>query len=274
VDTQSQHRAVLFGHLFVTLPAIAAILMVAFLGFFFFGPDLLTLYVLAGVTVGFAWCTLFVPRWKRWLIEGGAEENEVEHLLRSTNFAWPTGPVGLIAFHTTLAMMCAVHFGPWLVGRWFAWVVPLTGVSTTTFAGDYYLQHLELVSIIPAAIVGYLVSQRLQPLATRAWVLPTLFLLYKILTFRSASASVLFPTSPSSVLSYFFVVQRSMPSLSDLHDFRGVDPVRVAQQMTVVAPFYSGLAYSIGALAAKHDLLGKIVGTSTAGCPTQSRFSK
>jgi hypothetical protein len=37
--------------------------------------------------------------------------------------------------------------------------------------------------------------------------------------------------------------------------FGGVDPIRIAQQMTVVAPFYSGLAYSVGALAGKHHLL-------------------
>jgi len=40
--------------------------------------------------------------------------------------------------------------------------------------------------------------------------------------------------------------------------FGGVDPVRVAQQMFVVAPFYAGLAYSIGALAERHNLLKRL----------------
>jgi hypothetical protein len=41
--------------------------------------------------------------------------------------------------------------------------------------------------------------------------------------------------------------------------FGGVDPVRVAQQMFVVAPFYAGLAYSIGALAERHNVLNRLL---------------
>ena len=43
------------------------------------------------------------------------------------------------------------------------------------------------------------------------------------------------------------------------YDFRGSDPVRVAAQMTVVAPFYSGVAYSIGALTKKRKVLERII---------------
>jgi len=55
---------------------------------------------------------------------------------------------------------------------------------------------------------------------------------------------------------YFFVIQRRIPTFTP--GFGGVDPIRVALQMTVVAPFYSGLAYSVGALAGKHALLEQI----------------
>jgi hypothetical protein len=36
------------------------------------------------------------------------------------------------------------------------------------------------------------------------------------------------------------------------------DPVRVLAQMTITAPFYAGIAYSLGALASKHQLLTKL----------------
>jgi len=48
-------------------------------------------------------------------------------------------------------------------------------------------------------------------------------------------------------------------------DFGGVDPIRVALQISTVAPFYSGIAYTAGALAAKHNLLKRVFGHS----PTQ-----
>jgi hypothetical protein len=40
----------------------------------------------------------------------------------------------------------------------------------------------------------------------------------------------------------------------------GADPVRVAEQIAVIAPFYAGLAYSAGAIAGAHDLLKRMFG--------------
>ena len=49
--------------------------------------------------------------------------------------------------------------------------------------------------------------------------------------------------------------------------FGGVDPFRVAEQIKVVALFYAGVAYSMGALAASHNLLGKFLGHSRSVQP-------
>ena len=59
---------------------------------------------------------------------------------------------------------------------------------------------------------------------------------------------------------YFFVIQRRMPTFA--LGFGGVDPIRVAEQINVVAPFYAGLAYSAGANAETNDLLKRIFGNS------------
>jgi hypothetical protein len=164
----------------------------------------------------------------------------------------------LFALHTTIAAICALRIGPWLVGRWFAWILPLSGsTSPTGFTAysDYYLQHLELVSILPALAAGYVVCRYFQRLSTSAWILPTIILLYKLLTFADPHASVLF-ADPLSRFSYYFVIVRVSPTFSDL---RGSDPIRVWEQMSVVAPFYSGLAYSIGALVKSHNILERII---------------
>jgi len=132
-------------------------------------------------------------------------------------------------------------------------------MSTRTPTGDDYLQHFEMASIVPALVVGYVLSRHLGRLAACAWILPTVVLAYKLVTFTEPYVSILAPHS-STRFSYFFVIQRSMPTLTP--GFGGVDPVRVAQQMTVVAPFYAGLAYSIGALAARHNVSKKFLGPS------------
>jgi len=36
------------------------------------------------------------------------------------------------------------------------------------------------------------------------------------------------------------------------------DPVRVLAQISITAPFYAGVAYSLGALVSKHQLLIKL----------------
>src|SRR5438046_1217457 len=113
--------------------------------------------------------------------------------------------------------------------------------TPSRFAADYWLQHLELVSIVPALLVGYVSCRYLRRMAVCAWILPTAILCYKLLTFTDPHASVL-TTDPWSRFSYYFVSEKFMPTL---YEVRGSDPIRVAAQLTLVAPFYSGVAYSI-----------------------------
>jgi hypothetical protein len=91
--------------------------------------------------------------------------------------------------HTYVAYACAIHLSAWLVFHWFGWVIPILHVWTSTPATDWYLQHLELMTILPALMVGYLNVARFLPntirnfmheghhsIATWTWILPTLVL--------------------------------------------------------------------------------------------------
>jgi hypothetical protein len=148
-------------------------------------------------------------------------------------------------------VVCGLHFGPWLLFRWFAWILPLVGIWYSTPRADYWLQHLELVSAIPAVVVGFVVSRYCKKLASRAWILPTMVLSYNFLIFTDARASV-FASNPWAGFSFYFVIQQHMPTFSS---FGGSDPVRVAEQIDVTVPFYSGVAYSIGALLKEYKVL-------------------
>lgn len=257
MDSALTSRAVIVGHLTLTGPAITAIFVLPFLGFRMFGPAMFVYYVLAAIAFGWQWFSIFLPSWKKWLLGKNIQLDDVEHLARHTGFAWAVeSAIGPFAFHTTAAVVCGLHLGPWLLSRWYAWIKPLSGMSSHAPTGNDWLQNFELTSILPALIVGYLLSRYSPRLSTYAWVLPTAVLAYKLLTFTEPQASVL--ASQSSMRwEYFFVIQRTMPTF-----FSGGDIIRVAEQISVVAPFYAALAYSAGALAETHDLVKKIFDNS------------
>ncbi len=198
-----------------------------------------------------------LPRWTESLIKKGFQEGQAENIARRIARAWPgASAVGLFALHTTAAKICAGQLGPWLAGRWFRWILPLAGASPQGFATDYYLQHLELANIIAALVVAYVICRKFQRLGAWAWVLPTVIISCKLFTFTDPHASLLAAANPWSRFSYYFVIERFMPTLYDL---RGSDPARVVEQITVVAPFYSGIAYNMGALAQKHEGVERII---------------
>lgn len=116
------------------------------------GPFRLGYCVLAAIAVAWQWYTVALPKWKTWLAAKGAQSEEIELLARRAGLVWPgEGLIGPFAFHTTAAAVCGIHLGPWLLSRWFVWILfPLYDISNRTPTGDDYLQHFELASIVPA----------------------------------------------------------------------------------------------------------------------------
>jgi hypothetical protein len=175
----------------------------------------------------------------------------------------------LVAFPIDILIVYtfALHVSGSLVSRWFAWIAPLLQNSTGIRPADWYLQHLELVTIVPALVAGYINVGRFVPAiigrpvnenrsasaAIWAWTVPTIILIYKMLRYHPPS-SVLFDSSMSA-FRYFLEIQTVMPTFANMYSG---DVARVAMQMTVTAPFYAGVAYSLGALAARHQVLVKL----------------
>ena len=157
-DPDITSRAVLLGHLTITIPVVAAIPFILFIGLYMFGPAFLMYYICAGLAVSWQWYSIAIPRWEESLQRKGVQENEIPEIRRRAGLLWPgASSVGLFALHTTAAAICALRVGPWLVGRWFAWILPLSGsTSPTGFTAfsDCWLQHFELVSILPAQNAG------------------------------------------------------------------------------------------------------------------------
>lgn len=165
------------------------------------------------------------------------------------------GRLGAFALHTLSVYVCAVHLAPWLVGRWFAWGARALQISATITPADWYLQHLELVSIVPAMLVGYIAARQPGSVATWVWGIPTLVLAYGMLRYHAPSSVLL--GNPMSAARYYFYIEHTMPTMMNP---TASDPVRVLAQMTVTAPFYAGVAYSVGAWSAQRNLITKLFG--------------
>jgi hypothetical protein len=138
-----------------------------------------------------------------------------------------------------------------VVGRpaGFVWVVePSNGIAPS----GWFLRHLEVVCILPAFGLGYALVQA-NSLPVWSWVVPTLVLGYRLISFAGFQhSSVLYASQPTTgSFRYFFDVRQALL-------WGAGDAVRVLAQMTVTAPFYAGIGYSLGALCGKHQVLKKI----------------
>lgn len=169
----------------------------------------------------------------------------------------PLGRFALFILHSLAVYFIALRMAPWIIGRWFAWILPATGTATAVSSADWYLQHLIVVTALPALIVGGL-ADRHRFSAVFAWIVPTVVLAYKMLRFTPAH-SVL-GSSSASVFSYFFGELHGMPTFTDL---TAGDPVRIFTQMFVTAPFIAGVAYSLGAICAT-QLFDRVAGPTVA----------
>jgi len=171
--------------------------------------------------------------------------------------------IGSLVIHAVVVYACALYLSPWLVGRWFAWGVPIMHISPRVTPGDWYLEHLELISIMPALVMGCIAVRVRNPAgAIWVWIVPAFVLAYMMLQFHAPS-SVLYGSSMSA-FRYYFDIKQVMPTITN---FLTSDPVRVAAQRTVTAPFYAGAAYSLGAWVSKRSFFARLFGPDSADGP-------
>ncbi len=156
--------------------------------------------------------------------------------------------------HTATVYFLALRFSPSLVGYGSRLLFRLANISLRIPSADWYLQHLELITAVPALVAGYVVVRRPNSVGVWAWCIPTLVLLYRIATYKPP-VSVLVGSGFVDRLEYFFAIQQVAPTFANP---LASDPIRVVAQMFVTAPFYAGLAYSVGALLAKRKLVQKL----------------
>ena len=256
-----KQRALLWGHLLVTLPAVAVLGAVLFFRKYLFVPGW-PYYITVGLALAYQWHTAAMGRWRTALRKRGFPESEVEDIAENGGLVLPgASSAGLLAIHTTAAGLCATYLNLWLAGLLVRWILPLIGQPAPPHVMDFYLQHFEFANVVPAFLLGCVIVRKFPELSTWAWLVPTAVIIYKLVTFAEPNVSVLVSGDPWHRFSYYFLIQRVAPTLKftpTSFEWGGPDPVRVLEQITVVAAFYSSIAYSLGAFATKTKALKRI----------------
>ena len=84
----SASRAVLVGHLVVTLPVLLLIALFALVGS---ALDRAAVGMLLGALVGWVVWSFLVPRWRDWVAGTDAPRAEVQRLAQATGLVWRQG---------------------------------------------------------------------------------------------------------------------------------------------------------------------------------------
>jgi hypothetical protein len=96
VRTLTPVKAVLLGHVFVTLPVLLLIgtgaVIVGLISNHSSGPLPFSLLgVLGGAAVGWIWWSATVPLWREWAKHNGADEERTQLLAQRSGLVWPRG---------------------------------------------------------------------------------------------------------------------------------------------------------------------------------------
>jgi hypothetical protein len=126
--------------------------------------------------------------------------------------------------------------------------------------------------VVLAAVGGYLTWDRFVPVivggqirtegdghsGTYAWAIPALVLMVKMLQYQAHRPVIREASLPTT--KYFFEVQQPVPEIfTHMAGIPSTDPHRTLAQMLVTLPFYAGVAYSAGAVAAKYHVVHRIM---------------
>lgn len=189
--------------------------------------------------------------------------------LRETN-STPTKAYGSKVFwfvtHLGVVYLLVTWLTPWLAGWVRGSLLPVLGWPKSISQFQFLFSHLLVLSAVPAFLAGLANVRFRQNVVAYVWLVPTVILAYKFLTFPTVSV---FQSHASSAFHQYFGGGFLIPEYRNWQEFWSIatsnaDLERGMAQLHITAPFYAGLSYSIaGWIGARIDL-GRKVTTKVA----------
>jgi hypothetical protein len=162
--------------------------------------------------------------------------------------------------HLAAIYAIAVFFTPRLAGWTRTTLLPFLKLSTSSSSFQFDFSHIFEFSFIPALVAGLTNAGFKHKAAQYVWLVPTIVLAYKFVTFPTPSvldsASSAFPKFSAAFHQYFggnFLIGE----YRDWHEFwrmveSNPDMSRGMTQARVTAPFYAGVGYCMAAWIGLH----------------------
>ena len=134
----------------------------------------------------------------------------------------------------------------WLAGWTRGTLLPLLQQPTSSSSFEFLFSHLFAFSFIPAFAVGLVNARFKHSVAPFVWLVPTVVLAYKFLTFQAPS---ILQNQFHLAFHHYFGGGFLIPEFRNWHDFwtivrKNPDMFRGKAQLNFTAPFYAGIGYS------------------------------
>ncbi len=162
-----------------------------------------------------------------------------------------------------LAVVYAIvnFFTPWLAGWTRVTLLPLLQQPTSSGRFEFLFSHILAFSFIPAFLCGLVNARFKHKAAQFVWIVPTIVLVYKYLTFPAASV---FANQASGAFHYYFGGSFLVPEFRNLPELfeiagSGSDMTRGMAQLKFTAPFYAAVGYGLAAWIGRRTELNRKV---------------
>jgi hypothetical protein len=149
-----------------------------------------------------------------------------------------------------------IHTGQaaWIYGT----MLPLLQHPTSSSRLEFFFSHMFAFSFNPAFAGGLGNARFKHKAAEFVWIVPTVILICKFLTFPASSV---FQRQFSAALHQYFGGGFLIPGARDWHEFFSMagssyDMGRGMAQYQFTAPFYAGVGYSVAAWIGRRTELG------------------
>ncbi len=151
--------------------------------------------------------------------------------------------------HVAAVYAITIFCTSWLAGWTRGTLLPLLQQPSSLNSFEFLFSHIFAFSFLPAFVVGLVNARFKHRVAQLVWLVPTLVLAYKFLTF--SVPSVLQNQFHLAVHQYFgggFQI----PEFRSWQEFwtivrKNPDMLRGREQLDFTAPFYAGIGYSVAA---------------------------
>lgn len=153
----------------------------------------------------------------------------------------------LAVVHLAVVYALAIYVTP-RMSYWTRDLLWLLAPANTSSRFEFLYSHLFVFSFLPALACGLLDARFRHRSGKYVWIVPTVVLAYKLMSFPSVT-SVLIPHS--SAFHQYFGSGFHIPEFHDWHEFWQVvvpnpDYQRGMAQLTFTAPFYASVGYCTG----------------------------